>query len=201
MTAVRPQMSKPPASGSPVFFPSPAAFRRWLARHGSTASELLVGFYKVGSGRPSLTWSESVDEALCFGWIDGVRKSLDDESYQIRFTPRRRGSTWSAINIAKVEVLISQGRMQPQGLQAYDHREERRSSAFSTEQEALSALSPDELERFRVNRPAWEFFNDAPPSYRRGIVHWVVSPKLPATRARRLSRLIDSCAAGRRLMP
>lgn len=194
-------MSKPPAPRSPVFFPTPAAFRRWLARHGSTASELFVGFYKVGSGKPSLTWSESVDEALCFGWIDGVRRRIDDESYQIRFTPRRRGSIWSAINIAKVEALISQGRMQPQGLQAYSHREERRSSVYSYEQDALPALSPDELARFRVHRPAWEFFNGTTPSYRRGIVHWVVSPKLPATRARRLSRLIDSCAAGRRLMP
>ncbi len=194
-------MPQPADDRSPVFFPTPAGFQRWLARHGSSASELLVGFYKVGSGKPSITWSESVDEALCFGWIDGVRRRIDDESYQIRFTPRRRGSIWSAINIAKVGVLISQGRMQPQGLQAYSHREERRSRVYSYEQDALTALSPEELARFRVNRPAWEFFNGATSSYRRGIVQWVVSPKLPATRARRLARLIDSCAAGSRLMP
>src|SRR5512145_2315733 len=122
-------MSKPIAPHAPVFFPTPGAFRRWLARHGSTVSELLVGFYKVGSGRPSLTWSESVDEALCFGWIDGVRKRIDDVSYQIRFTPRRPGSSWSAINVAKVEVLLSQGRMQPAGMRAYSHRADRSSSA------------------------------------------------------------------------
>ena len=184
-----------------MFFPTPAAFREWLARHGSTESELHVGFYKVGSGKASLTWSESVDEALCFGWIDGVRRSIDDESYQIRFTPRRRGSIWSAINIAKVEVLISQGRMKPRGLQSFSHRTDHRSSVYSYEQEAPPGLSADELARFKDHTTAWQFFNGTAPSYRRAIVHWVASPRLSATRARRLSRLIDSCAAGLRLMP
>ncbi len=133
-------MSKLIAPHTPVFFPSPGAFRRWLARHGSTATELLVGFYKVATGRPSLTWSESVDEALCFGWIDGVRKRIDDESYQIRFTPRRPDSNWSAINIAKVEVLISQGRMQPPGILAYSHRADHRSRVYSYEPRGLPSL-------------------------------------------------------------
>jgi len=194
-------MSRPNDSRAPLFFPTPEAFRDWLIRHGSTAPELLVGFYKVGSGKPSLTWSESVDEALCFGWIDGVRRRIDDESYLIRFTPRSRDSTWSAVNIAKAEVLISQGRMQPHGLQAFSRRKERKSGVYSYEAEAPPTLSGEELTRFKNNRPAWTFFNGSAPSYRRTIVHWVVSPRLPATRARRLSRLIDSCAEGVRRLP
>ena len=192
-------MSKPIAPHTPVFFPSPAAFRRWLARHGSTASELLVGFYKVATGRPSLTWSESVDEALCFGWIDGVRKRIDDESYQIRFTPRRPDSNWSAINIAKVEVLISQGRMQPPGMLAYSHRTESRPGSPSPEQEATPALAAQERTLFTRSPSAWQFFSSTPPSYRRAVVRWIASSKQPATRARRLARLIESCAAGKRL--
>jgi uncharacterized protein YdeI (YjbR/CyaY-like superfamily) len=191
-------MSKPIASHTPVFFPSPGAFRRWLARHGSTASELLVGFYKVGSGRPSLTWSESVDEALCFGWIDGVRKSIDEVSYQIRFTPRRPGSSWSAINLAKAEVLISQGRMQPPGMLAYSRRPDH-SSNDSFQQEASSEFTEEELAAFNAAPAAWQFFSGTPPSYRRAVVRWIVSAKQPATRARRLARLIESCAAGKRL--
>ena len=192
-------MSKPVAPLTPVFFPTPAAFRRRLARHGSTASVLLVGYYKVASGRPSLTWSESVDEALCFGWIDGVRKRIDDVSYQIRFTPRRTDSIWSSINLAKVEVLISQGRMQPSGLLAYSHRADHRSSVYSYEQEASPAFTAQELAVLKGSPAAWQFFNGTPPSYRRAVVRWIVSSKLPATRARRLSRLVESCAAGKRL--
>ena len=192
-------MPKPIPTHTPVFFPTPAAFRRWLTRHASTASELLVGFYKVGSGRPSLTWSESVDEALCFGWIDGVRKRIDDVSYQIRFTPRRPDSNWSAINIAKAELLISQGRMLPPGLLAYSHRTDLRSNVYSYEQEASSAFTAQELAVFKAVPAAWQFFNATPPSYRRAVVHWVTSSKQPATRARRLSRLVASCAAGKRL--
>jgi uncharacterized protein YdeI (YjbR/CyaY-like superfamily) len=192
-------MSQPVAPHTPVFFPSPEAFRRWLARHGSSASELLVGFYKVASGRPSLTWSESVDEALCFGWIDGVRKRIDDVSYQIRFTPRRQGSNWSAINIAKVKVLISQGRMQPPGMLAYAHRADHRSSAASDEHEASPAFTAQELAFFKRSPAAWQFFNSTPPSYRRAVVRWITSAKHPATRARRLSRTVESCAADKRL--
>ena len=192
-------MPRPVAPKSPVFFATPAAFRRWLARHASSASELFVGFYKVGSGRPSLTWPESVDEALCFGWIDGVRKRIDDVSYQIRFTPRRPGSNWSAINVAKAEVLISQGRMRPPGLLAYSHRPDVRTGVYSSEQETTPAFTAHERACFKGSPAAWQFFNGTPPSYRRAVVHWLASSKHPATRARRLSRLIESCAAGRRL--
>ena len=192
-------MSKPIAPGAPVFFPTPGAFRRWLARHASSASELFVGFYRVGSGRPSLTWSESVDEALCFGWIDGVRKRIDDVSYQIRFTPRRPGSHWSTINVAKAEVLISQGRMLSPGLLAYSHRADQRSSVHSYEREASPSFTAQELAFFKGSPAAWQFFDGTPPSYRRAVVHWVASSKHSATRARRLSRLIESCAAGKRL--
>jgi uncharacterized protein YdeI (YjbR/CyaY-like superfamily) len=192
-------MSKPIAPHTPVFFPAPGAFRRWLARHGSSASELLVGFYKVASGRPSLTWPESVDEALCFGWIDGVRKRIDDVSYQIRFTPRRPGSSWSAVNIAKAEVLISQGRMQPPGLLAYSHRADHGASVSSREGEASPAFTAQEMALFTRSPAAWQFFNGTPPSYRRAVVRWIASARQPATRARRLSRLVESCAAGKRL--
>jgi uncharacterized protein YdeI (YjbR/CyaY-like superfamily) len=196
---VKSNMSKPIAPLTPVFFPTPEAFRRWLARHGSTASELLVGFYKVASGRPSLTWSESVDEALCFGWIDGVRKRIDDVSYQIRFTPRRPGSNWSAINIAKAEVLISQGRMQPPGLLAFSPRAAQSPSANPREGEASPDFTAQELTLFKRSPAAWQFFNGTPPSYRRAVVRWITSARQPDTRARRLSRLVDSCAAGKRL--
>lgn len=194
-------MPRSTAPNVPVFFRTPGAFRRWLTRHGTSATELLVGFFKVDSGKPSLTWSESVDEALCFGWIDGVRKRLDDVSYQIRFTPRRPDSTWSAINVAKVEVLISQGRMRPPGLQAYARRAVQRSRVYSYEQDGPPILSAPELALFEENPAAWQFFNSTSPSYRRAIVHWVASARQTATRARRLSRLVDSCAAGKRLLP
>ena len=192
-------MSEPMTPLAPVFFASPGAFRRWLARHGSTASELLVGFYKVGSGRPSLTWSESVDEALCFGWIDGVRKSIDDVSYQIRFTPRRPDSNWSAINLAKVKVLISQGRMRPPGMLAYSRRPDHGASTDTHPQGVSATLTEQELALFNASSAAWQFFCGTPPSYRRAVVRWIASSRQAATRARRMSRLIESCAAGRRL--
>ena len=147
---------------TPVFFPTPTAFRRWLSHNALTTPELFVGFYKVGSGKPSLTWPESVDEALCFGWIDGVRNRIDDEAYQIRFTPRRPGSIWSAINIAKVEALISQGRMQPPGLEAYSHRTDRKSSVYSYERGTVPTLSAGEIALFKENAPAWRFFSGLP---------------------------------------
>jgi uncharacterized protein YdeI (YjbR/CyaY-like superfamily) len=192
-------MSKPIAPRTPVFFPSPEAFRKWLSRHAASASELLVGFYKVDSGRPSLTWSESVDEALCFGWIDGIRKSIDDVSYQIRFTPRRPGSNWSAINIAKAEVLISQGRMQPSGLLAYTHRADHGSNGSSSGQEAPPALTAQEQALFAQSPAAWQFFNGTAPSYQRAVIRWIASSRHSTTRARRLARLVESCAAGKRL--
>ncbi|HMS01395.1 MAG TPA: YdeI/OmpD-associated family protein [Gemmatimonadaceae bacterium] len=184
---------------TPLFFATPAAFRDWLAEHHATASELLVGYYKVGSGRPSMTWSESVDEALCFGWIDGVRRRVDDTAYTIRFTPRRPTSIWSAVNLAKIEVLTAAGRMQPAGMRAFEARQPARQAVYAFEQSTPAAFDREQEAVFREATDAWAFFAATPPSYRRTVTHWVVSAKQPATRARRLAQLIEACRAGRRL--
>ncbi len=184
----------------PQFFASAAHFRAWLAQHAATAGELRVGYWKVGSGKPSMTWSESVDEALCVGWIDGVRQRIDDEAYQIRFTPRRPGSIWSAINIAKVEVLVAQGRMQPAGLAAFARRTDAKSVVYAYEQRQHPELNPAETKQFKRHKVAWAFFEGCPPSYRKPILYWVVSAKKPETRERRLQQLIDACARQERLL-
>jgi uncharacterized protein YdeI (YjbR/CyaY-like superfamily) len=182
----------------PVYFEDARAFRAWLARHAGTATELLVGFHKVGSGRPSMSWSESVDQALCYGWIDGVRKRVDDERYTIRFTPRKRGSIWSAVNIDKMAKLRELGWMTPAGEAAFALRTDDRSRVYSHEQETPAELAPEELARFQAHPVAWAWFESCPPGYRRVSVHRVTSAKKPETRAARLGRLIASCAAGRR---
>lgn len=146
-----------------------------------------------------MTWPESVDEALCFGWIDGVRKRIDDDSYQIRFTPRKKDSIWSAVNIAKAETLIAAGRMRAAGLEAFARRTERKTRVYAYEQKVSTPFSDAELRQFERNRRAWSYFERLPPGYRRTVLHWVVSAKRPETRARRLAELIDSCAAGERL--
>jgi uncharacterized protein YdeI (YjbR/CyaY-like superfamily) len=184
---------------TPTFFPTPQAFRRWLERHHETESVLLVGFYKKGSGRPSITWPESVDEALCFGWIDGVRKSLDAESYTIRFTPRKAGSTWSVVNLRKARELIASGRMQPAGLRAFEGRDPKKSGTYSFEQRAAARLSPEMEAEFRANPAAWSFFQAQPPGYRRIAFWWIVSAKQEPTRMRRLRTLIAESAAGQRI--
>ena len=189
-----------PAANRPVFFESAAAFRQWLEQNGLREQELVVGFYKVGSGRPSLSWSESVDEALCFGWIDGVRKRIDDHSYQIRFTPRRPGSVWSTVNIAKAEALTALGRMRPAGAEAFARRTARKSSVYSYEQAGAFELSPQELQAFKRNKAAWRYFEGVAPSYRKVMVFWVSSAKKQATRARRLAQFIQACAEGRKLL-
>lgn len=183
----------------PQFFKNPADFRSWLVAHAGTASELIVGFYKVGSGRPSMTWSESVDEALCFGWIDGVRKCIDDESYQIRFTPRKTTSIWSAINIAKFQDLQARGRMTPIGAKAFSHRKDEKSVIYAYEQEVTAQLSPQELRKFKRDKPAWKYFEDCPPSYKKVLLHWVTTAKKAETRASRLHTLMDACTVGKRL--
>ncbi|MGA8806301.1 MAG: YdeI/OmpD-associated family protein [Thermoanaerobaculia bacterium] len=182
----------------PHFFKTPADFRKWLAKNHSSATELLVGFYKKDSGKPSITWPESVDEALCFGWIDGVRRRIDDVSYSIRFTPRKKTSTWSAINIVRVAELTKLGRMQPAGLRAFEHRREEKSAIYSYENEARTLAAEDE-KKLRANKKAWEFFNAQPPGYRRLSIYWITSAKKEETRARRLATLIDDSANGRRL--
>jgi uncharacterized protein YdeI (YjbR/CyaY-like superfamily) len=184
-----------------VFFATPAEFRAWLMEHHATDRELWVGFYKKGSGRPSMTWPEAVDEALCVGWIDGRRKRIDAERYRIRFTPRRPHSIWSAVNIARVTELAAEGRMQPTGLAAFTQRSEDRSGIYSHEQRKEMTLSAADEERFRANPAAWAFFQAQPPSYRHSALHWVLSAKQEATRQRRFTTLIDDSANGLRIAP
>lgn len=183
----------------PMFFPTADAFRHWLETNAGAATELLVGFHKVGSGQPSMSWSESVDEALCSGWIDGVRKRIDDAAYSIRFTPRKPGSIWSAINIAKIERLRAEGRMTTAGIAAFELRTESRSRIYAYEQKAPAALTPVELRAFKRNRAAWRHFESAPPGYRQQMLHRICNAKRPETRAARLDKLITASAAGRRL--
>ena len=181
-----------------TFFRSPANLRQWFEKNHATARELLVGFYKKDSRKPSITWPESVDHALCFGWIDGVRKSLDAISYTIRFTPRRAGSIWSAVNIRRVQVLIEQGLMQPAGLKAFEARRENKVGIYSYEQRPVHFEAAYE-KGFQQNPAACEFFQARPPSYRKAACWWVLSAKTEATRLRRLVKLIEESAAGRRL--
>jgi uncharacterized protein YdeI (YjbR/CyaY-like superfamily) len=183
----------------PVFFSTPDDFRAWLEEHHGDARELIVGFYKKGSGRASMTWSESVDQALCFGWIDGVRRRIDDDSYTIRFTPRKPRSTWSAVNVAKVAQLEARGLMTPAGRRAFEQRAEHRTGTYSYERRDEAQLPEDYEQRFRSNAAAWEFFQSQPPSYRRTAIHLVVSAKQHTTRERRLEQLIADSAAGRRI--
>ena len=182
-----------------IYFASPAKFREWLEQHHRVARELWVGFHKKETGRPSLTWPESVDEALCFGWIDGIRKSVSAEAYVIRFTPRKPTSIWSNVNIEKVRALVESGRMQPAGLRAFEARDSRKSGIYSFEQRKNARLASREEKQFRANRAAWEFFEAQPPGYRRVATWWVISAKRPETRARRLGTLIADSAAGRRI--
>ncbi len=184
---------------APLFFRDGRAFRRWLQVHAATAPELLVGFHKRHTDEPSMTWPESVDEALCFGWIDGVRQRIDDDRYQIRFTPRRPGSIWSAINIAKVHKLEAEGRMTQAGRDAFARRTEARSVVYAYEQPETATLTAAELALFRKQRGAWKFFEATPPSYRRVVLHWVTGARKPQTRAARLAKLVEACAMGQRL--
>lgn len=183
----------------PLYFASPAEFRDWLARHGATADELIVGFHKVGSGVPSMTWPQSVDEALCQGWIDGVRKRVDDLRYQIRFTPRRPTSIWSRINIDRVAVLTAEGRMQPAGLAAFEKRSDKRSVVYGYEQDGDAALPPELEKRFKRQRKAWAWFEAQPPGWKRQMLRWVLGAKQAATRERRLEQLMAAASEGRRL--
>jgi uncharacterized protein YdeI (YjbR/CyaY-like superfamily) len=178
----------------PVFFTTPAKFRAWLEKHHDSAQELLVGFHKKGSGKQSITWPESVDQALCFGWIDGVRRSIDATSYSIRFTPRRSRSIWSAVNIRRAEELIQQGLMRPAGQRAFEDRMEDRSGIYSYEQRQSAELDPAYERRFRDNERAWAFFQAQAPGYRKTAVYWVVSAKKEETRERRLATLIEDSA-------
>jgi uncharacterized protein YdeI (YjbR/CyaY-like superfamily) len=181
-----------------VFFRTPAHLRRWFAKHHGTASELWVGFYRRDSGHRSITWAESVDEALCVGWIDGIRKRIDDVSYKIRFTPRRRGSVWSAINIARVAVLEKEGRMTRRGLEAFAARRENKSGIYSYEQRSATLPEPYNS-RLQDDPRAAAFFAAQPPSYRKLIFWWIASAKKEETRTSRFHKLATACRAGKRL--
>jgi uncharacterized protein YdeI (YjbR/CyaY-like superfamily) len=183
---------------SPEFFATPAEFAAWLERHHETAAELTVGFYKRGSGKPSMTWPESVAVALCFGWIDGVRRGLDDDSYTIRFTPRKPDSHWSRVNLAKAQELIEAGEMREAGRRAFGQRRPDRTAQASYERDKPAELEPEQEGRLRADPEAWAFFSAQPPWYRRTATHWVTSAKRPETRERRLQRLIEESAAQRR---
>jgi uncharacterized protein YdeI (YjbR/CyaY-like superfamily) len=185
----------------PTFFETPDRFREWLEAHHDSEPELWVGFHRKGTGRPSLTWPESVDEALCYGWIDGLRRSIDAQSYAIRFTPRRSGSTWSNVNVRRVGELIREGRMRPAGLRAFEARDPERSGTYSFEQREAATLGPEAEARFRASPEAWRYFEAQPPGYRKTATWWVVSAKQEATRERRLRALIEDSAAGRRVAP
>jgi len=182
----------------PTFFVTPSEFRAWLKKHHETAPELLVGFYKKGCGKPSITWPESVDEALCFGWIDGIRRSLGDDAYCIRFTPRRPTSNWSVVNIRRVAELTKLKLMQPAGLAAFAKRTEKKSATYHYERKEPLGLDPKYEKAFRANTKAWAFLNAQANWYRRNGVLWIMEGKAEETRLRRLQQLIETSADEKR---
>ena len=185
----------------PSFFSTPETFRAWLAGNHAKAREILVGFHKVGTGKPSMTWPQSVDQALCFGWIDGVRRSLGPEGYTIRFTPRRPRSIWSAVNTKRFAELLKRGLVSAAGAAAFAQRSAARSAVYSFEQKKAPRLAAAEGKTFRANAKAWSFFQARPPWYQRAAIWWVVSAKKVETRERRLRTLIADSAAGRTVGP
>ena len=182
------------------YFRSGAEFRAWLEKNHDTATELVLGFYKKGAAKKGITYSEALDEALCFGWIDGVRRSVDESSYSTRFTPRRPKSIWSAVNIAKVEALTAQGRMAEPGLRAFHGRDPAKTNLYSFEQRTVE-LDAERDRRFRANERAWTFFEAQPPGYRRMATWWIMSAKRDETRDRRLDQLVELSERGQRLAP
>lgn len=182
---------------NPIFFATPAEFRAWLEDNHDKQREVLVGFYKKGSGKPSISWPESVDEALCFGWIDGVRKGIDDESYVIRFTPRKPRGIWSTVNVNRVAELADLGRMRPAGLKAFEERAAERSGIYAYEQGDAVELGEAYERQFRDHASAWAFFQAQAAWYRRTAIWWVISAKKDETRVKRLATLIDDSARGR----
>ena len=182
----------------PTFFQDAAALRAWFAEHSAHASELIVGFVKTHTGRATLTWPQAVDEALCFGWIDGVRTSIDKNHYKIRFSPRESNSKWSAVNIKRVPELEADGRMTKAGLDVFALRTEANSRTGSYEQEEFPELSAAEVAAFKKNKSAWVFYEKLPPSYRRKVNWLIISAKLAATRTKRFNALVAACAEGRR---
>jgi uncharacterized protein YdeI (YjbR/CyaY-like superfamily) len=183
----------------PVFFATASDLRAWFEQHAATADELIVGYYKRHTGKPSPTWSESVDEALCFGWIDGIRRSIDGDRYCNRFTPRRKGSHWSQINITKVAALIAAKRMTPAGLRAYEARTAKKTGRASYENRP-HAFPAGHEKAFKARKAAWAWFQTQPPGYRRTAIWFVVSAARPETQAKRLQRVIEASAAQQRIL-
>jgi uncharacterized protein YdeI (YjbR/CyaY-like superfamily) len=181
-------------------FATPVDFRAWLEQNHATASELWVGYYKKGVPKTSMTYAEAVDEALCFGWLDGQARRISDEVAGQRFSPRRRTSSWSRINIAKIAELEASGRLHPAGRRAFEERDQRKDASYSYEREPRE-LPPEWLARFEADAAAWAYWQRETPSYRRTAAHWVLSAKRPETRERRFATLIDDSAAGRRAKP
>jgi uncharacterized protein YdeI (YjbR/CyaY-like superfamily) len=180
-----------------IFFETPAALRDWLDANHDTALELFVGAWKKATGKPTLSWEQIVEEALCVGWIDSIRRSVPGDGWVIRLTPRRKGSIWSAVNVAKIAELRAAGRMRPAGEAAFGARRADRTAIYSFEQAADPELAPDEDARFQANGPAWAWFSTKAPSFRKQALHWVISAKRPETRERRLATLIAASAEGR----
>jgi uncharacterized protein YdeI (YjbR/CyaY-like superfamily) len=181
----------------PIYFSSPAEFRHWLETHHTQEKEVYVGYHKKGTGIPTLTWAESVDEALCFGWIDGIRKSVDEQRYKIRFTPRKADSIWSAVNIKRMGELTALGLVKMAGLKAFEKRKEDKSAIYAYEQKKDITLEDAYQHQFQANAKAWEWFQNRAPSYRQGAIHWVMSAKKEETRLKRLATLIEDSANGR----
>jgi uncharacterized protein YdeI (YjbR/CyaY-like superfamily) len=181
----------------PVFLATEADFRRWLEANHETAPELLVGFWKKGSGKPSIDWPQARDQALCFGWIDGIRKSLGPDAYTIRFTPRRKGSIWSKVNVERFEALTAASLMTPHGERAYE--ENKHKSGLYSYEKPLASLELAEEKRFRTNNTAWADWEQRPAGYRKNVLNWITTAKRPETRAKRLATLIDCCARGEKI--
>ena len=186
------------AEVQPTFFATQSDFRKWLEKNHAKETELFVGFYKVNSGKPSMSWSQSVDQAICYGWIDGVRKSIDKDSYVIRFSPRKPKSIWSAVNIKKVEELTKNGLMQPFGLAIFNLREDHKSRIYTYEKPAVKFSDEFEL-KFKSNNAAWSYFQSMPMSYQKPAINWVMSAKQDATRIKRLEELINDSEVGRKI--
>jgi len=187
-------------AANPRFFATPALWRAWLAKHHASTDVLWVGFRRVGSGEPSITWPQSVDEALCFGWIDGLRKSLDATSYAIRFTPRKTTSNWSAVNVRRMAELEREGRVAEAGRRAFAARREERTAIYTYEKRPID-LSPGHAKVLRANAAAWRWWSEQPPGYRKSVAWWIASAKQDATRERRLAQLVTCCAEGRPVPP
>jgi uncharacterized protein YdeI (YjbR/CyaY-like superfamily) len=181
----------------PVFFTTEADFRRWLAANHATAPELLVGFWKKSTGKPTIDWPQARDQALCFGWIDGHRKSLGDEAYTIRFTPRRKGSIWSKVNVERYEALTAAGLMTPEGVRAYE--ENKHKSGLYSYEKPLASLTAEETRQIRKVKAAWTDWDKRPPGYRKVVLNWITTAKRPETRAKRLATLIECSVEGRKI--